>query len=193
MVEIVDLFVEFCITALSYFGPFAGIILILLESILPILPLSVFITLNLMTYGDFLGYFISLGATILGCSLSFHLFRHFFHDKWYRFIKRRDYHLMENWMEYISNISFTNLVILLALPFTPAFLVNIAAGLSQMSYRKYAIALLIGKSIMVYFWGYVGTTLLESLTDISVLLKIIGLLVLAYVLSKMVERKVHVR
>lgn len=192
MAELVNLFVTYCISTLSYFGPVAGILLILLESILPVLPLSVFITLNLMTYGDILGYLISLGSTILGCTLSFFLFRHLFQDKLYKLILRKDYHLIKKWMESISNISFTNLVILLAMPFTPAFLVNIGAGLSKMGYKKYGLALIIGKAIMVYFWGYVGTSLLESLTDILVILKIIGLLVLAYILSKLVEKKVHV-
>lgn len=193
MAELVDLFVEFCISTLSSFGIFAGVLLILLESIIPVLPLSVFITLNLMTYGDILGYLVSLLSTILGCTISFFLFRRFFQDKLYRLIHRKDYDSIKKWMASVSNISFTNLVILLALPFTPAFLVNIGAGLSKMSYKKYALALIIGKAIMVYFWGYVGTSLLESLTDISVLLKIIGLLLLAYILSKVVERKVHVR
>ena len=34
-------------------------------------------------------------------------------------------------MKSISNINFSNLVILIAIPFSPAFLINIAAGLSK--------------------------------------------------------------
>ena len=111
MVELVDLFVNYCTTTLSYLGPIAGIILILLESILPVLPLSVFITLNIMTYGNILGYIISLGATIIGCTISFYIFRIFFQDKLYKLIHRKDYNLIKKWMASISNISFTNLVI----------------------------------------------------------------------------------
>ena len=46
---------------------------------------------------------------------------------------------------------------------------------------------------MVYFWGYIGTTLLESLTDITVLFKIAFLLVLAFFVSKIVEKKLKLK
>ena len=46
---------------------------------------------------------------------------------------------------------------------------------------------------MVYFWGYIGTTLLESLTDITVLFRIAGLLVVAFLISKIVEKKLKVK
>ncbi len=191
--EFVDLFVQNCISIMSQFGIFAGVILILLESILPVLPLSVFITLNLMTYGDILGFLISWITTIIGCTCSFFLFRSIFRDRLYRFITRRNHEELEKWMKAISQIKFTNLVIILAIPFTPAFFINIAAGLSKMCYRKFFFALLIGKLVMVYFWGYVGTSLLESITDVSVLLRIAVLLLIAYLLSRFMEKKLHVK
>lgn len=190
--EYVDTFVQTCIQTMNSFGIFAGIFLILLESIIPALPLSVFITLNLMTYGNVVGFLLSWLATILGCSLSFFLFRFLFREKLNRFIKKKNQKEFEKWMRKISNISFSSLAILIAIPFTPAFFINIAAGLSKMRYRKFLLALLIGKFIMVYFWGYVGTTLMESLTDVGVLLKIVGLLGLAYILSKIMEKKMNV-
>ena len=52
---------------------------------------------------------------------------------------------------------------------------------------------MIGKMVMVYFWGYIGTTLLESLTDITILFKIGGLLVGALFVSKVVEKKLKVK
>lgn len=191
--EYIDLFVQNCISLMSQFGIFAGILLILLESIIPALPLSVFITLNLMTYGDLLGFLISWISTIVGCTASFFLFRTIFRDKLYHFIKKKDQKTLQKWMKKISNISFTNLAILIAIPFTPAFFINIASGLSKMKYQKFLLALVIGKAIMVYFWGYVGTTLLESLTDITILLKIVGLLLVVYILSKFLEKKMNVR
>ena len=70
------------------------------------------------------------------------------------------------------------------MPFTPAFVVNIVAGLCKMDFKKYFIALVIGKISMVYFWGYVGKSLLESMTNPLILIKVVGMLVGAYVLSK---------
>ena len=78
------------------------------------------------------------------------------------------------------------------MPFTPAFVVNIAAGLSNMSYKKYTLAMIIGKSFMVYFWGYVGVNLIECFTHPIYLVKIIVMVLLAYVLGKIVNKYVKV-
>ena len=192
MQEIIDTFVTNSTNILIGFGPIAGIFMIMLESMIPILPLAVFITLNIVSFGSVFGFLISWLSTILGCMLSFSLFRHFFRDKLYRLIKKKEYDKLANIMKSISDINFSNLVILIAIPFSPAFLINIAGGLSKIKIEKFFLAVVIGKLIMAYFWGYIGTTLLESLTDIGVLFKIGILLVIAFYLSKFVERKLKV-
>jgi len=138
-----------------------------------------------LVFGNLLGFTISWIATIIGCTISFFLFRKlktkiFHHEK----IKA-----LYPMVEKFGNISFEKIVIILAIPFTPAFSINIAAGLSNMSYRKYAFALLISKLFLVYFWGFVGSTLLESITDIGVIVKLMTMVLLAFILSKMVMQK----
>lgn len=193
MKEIVDTFVTHSTEIITGIGPIAGILLIILESILPMLPLSVFITLNMVSFGPLFGFLISWISTIIGCMLSFTLFRHFFQKKLYQFIKKKEKDKFADIMKTISNINFSNLVILIAIPFSPAFFINIAAGVSKVKTEKFFMAIIIGKMVMVYFWGYIGTTLLESLTDITVLFKIAGLLVGAFFLSKIVEHKLKVK
>lgn len=193
MREIIDAFVTNSTDILVSFGPIAGIILIIIESMIPVLPLAVFITLNMVSFGPIFGFLISWLATITGCMISFTLFRHFFRDKLYRFIKKKEQEKFASIMKSISNINFSNLVILISIPFSPAFLINIAGGLSKIKIEKFFLAIMIGKIIMVYFWGYIGTTLLESLTDITVLFKIAILLVLAFFASKIVEKKLKVK
>lgn len=190
--EYIDIFVQNSISTLSFLGPIAGIILIMIESILPVLPLSVFITLNIITFGNTLGFLMSLIATITGCSFSFFLFR-YFRDKLYKYLGKKKQDSIQSWLKNLSKIPFTSLAIIMAIPFTPAFFVNIAAGLSKMSYKKFFASLVLGKTVMVYFWGYIGTSLLDSLTDVTVLIKIIVLLLVTYIISKKVEKKFHVK
>ena len=192
MMEIIETFINNSTEILTGFGPIAGILMIIVESILPMLPLSVFITLNMISFGSIFGFLISWLSTIIGCMLSFMLFRHFFQKRLYMFIKKKEIDKLSNIMKSISNISFSNLVILIAIPFSPAFLINIAAGLSKIKMEKFFMAVIIGKMVMVYFWGYIGTTLLESLTDINVLFKIAILLIVAFFISKVVEKKLKV-
>ena len=193
MKEIIDAFVTTCTTTLTSLGPISGVVLIILESIIPPLPLSVFITLNMIAFGPVFGFLISWLSTIVGCMISFTLFRKVFRDKLYKLIKKKDLENVNNVMKSISNISLTNLVVFIAIPFSPAFLINIASGLSKIKVEKFFVAIIIGKMIMVYFWGYIGTSLLDSLTDITILFKIALLLIIAYILSKAVEKNMKIR
>lgn len=193
MKELIEQFVTNITNYLTALGPISGVVLILLESIFPVLPLSVFIALNIIAFGNFFGYIISLISTIVGCLGSFFLFRSCFQKKLYHYIKKKDSISLENMMKAISGISFSNLVLLIAIPFSPAFLINIAAGLSKISKEKFFFSLLIGKSVMVYFWGYIGKSLLESLTDVTVLVRISVLLLISLMLSRIVEKKMKVR
>lgn len=86
----------------------------------------------------------------------------------------------------------SNLVVVIALPFTPAFLINIASGLAGVDKKKFLIAILVGKLSIVYFWGVIGTSFLESMTDIKTIMIISVMLVIAYFVSKYISKKTHV-
>lgn len=181
-----DSIIENILLGLGLWGPILACLLILIESILPIMPLAVFITLNFISFGHVLGFFISVVFTVLGCMLSFYIFRKGLYNWFYKKIENKT--KIENLMLRFSNISFGALVTILAMPFTPAFLVNIAAGLSKMSAKKYVYALILGKAALVYFWGYVGTSLVQSLKEPIILLRIAFIMIVAYVISKFVNK-----
>lgn len=166
-----------------------GFGLIVLESIIPVLPLAVFIALNMILFGNLSGFILSWIATICGCILSYSICKYGLSNRFYKYAQK---HPKTNKMLLrIKNITFSNLVIVLAIPFTPAFSINIGAGLSKMEFKKFFFALLISKLSIVYFWGFVGTTLIESLTDMTVLMKLGFIIMIAFVLSKLVLRKFH--
>lgn len=193
MKGLIDGFVSWSTSWLISFGPIAGVLLIVLESIIPALPLAVFIALNIKSYGMLIGFIISWFSTVLGCILSFYMFRRLFQKRLYNYIKRKDSEKLDRFMNMISNISFTNLVIIVALPFTPACWINIGAGLSKISPKKFLTAIFIGKPAMVFFWGYIGKSFLESLTDVTTMIKIALLLIGAFLISKLVEKKFNLR
>lgn len=177
---------------LSSFGIWGAIIsclLIITESMLPFLPLCVFITLIFYSFGKVIGFIISWICTCIGCYLSFKLFRSKIKG-WFerKLVDKKSGKQIKKIMEYIDEISLSGLAILVAIPFTPAFAVNIAAGLSDISEKKFITGILIGKLFMVYFWGYIGTTLIECLTHPTYLIRIIIMLVLAFVISKIVNK-----
>lgn len=171
---------------LESFGIVGGFLLIMLESIIPILPLGVFVGLNVLAYGSVIGFIISYIGTICGCLLSFILFRKIIKQGFNKIFKKKSKYI-EKLMKRISNIDFNALVIILAMPFAPAFVINIAAGLSDINLKKYAVALFISKISIIFFWGYIGTSLLESITSPIIIIKIMLIIAIAYVISKIVE------
>ena len=67
---------------------FFGFFVIILESMIPILPLALFIAINMIVFGNVLGFFISWLATIIGCSISFWIFRKGLSNKLYKNIEK---------------------------------------------------------------------------------------------------------
>lgn len=183
IVEWIEVFVN---THNMFLSLLVGMLIIITESIIPALPLSVFIAINIIAFGPIIGYIISWIGTMIGCTISYYFFKKI---KLIIYKKLHKYDKLTNFINKIDKIKFSNLVLILAMPFTPAFSINIAAGLSQMEYKKYFLALLCSKIFIVYFWAFIATTFLESITDISVIIKMSLLILGAFILSKLVTKK----
>mgnify|MGYP000873439716 FL=1 len=180
------IFVMNTIDALGVYGPLLGCVFIILESIIPPLPLFVFITLNFVAYGKLVGFIISWICTCIGCLLSYFLVKKFLRNWVLKKIKNVD--LLTKWMSYIENLSLSKVTVILAIPFTPAFMVNIAAGICNMDFKKFSVAILISKIFLVYFWGVVGTGLLESLHNPRSIITVIVMMVVAYLVSLIIKK-----
>lgn len=186
--EIINELINNCINYLQATGLIGGFFLILLESMFPVLPLALFIGMNLLAFGNVTGFMLSYFATIVGCMISFSLFKYVLKNLFYKIFKKDKVKKIEKLMTRINNIDFNALVIIHALPFTPSFLTNIAAGLSNMKTKKYFVSLLIGKLAIVYFWGYIGSGLLKDIKNPMVIIKMIIIVFVAYIISKIIEK-----
>ena len=187
-----DFFIESLFDQIGYLAVILAGFLIVIESILPILPLAVFITLNIYYFGAIVGFLISWILTCVGCYISFYLFRNkvkFWFDK--RIIERNRVRL-NKLMVAFDKLKFEQLTLLIANPFTPAFMINIVAGLSSMKKRKFISSILIGKIFLVIFWGFIGTSLIDSLKDPFKILYVVVLSVLAYIVSKIINKKYNI-
>lgn len=173
-------------------GMLVGFFLVFIECFIPVLPLSVFVALNVNAFGFLGGFLISWSATCLGSYLCYLFFLFIEGKLTEKFLKRKTIKKIKNSIDKFEKIKFTELVLIITLPFTPSCLVNILAGLTKVSKEKFLIALLIGKSFTIVFWGYIGKSLIESLTDLKSLIYIFVTLTLAYIISKIVSKKMNI-
>ena len=180
--NILDIITKYLVS----WGPLGGMLVIIINSIYPILvPLGVFITFNVSAFGIFIGFVISYIGTLIGCFISYMLFKKVDNKLFTRFNEKEKVKKLKNKMK---STTIPQLAVLTALPFTPAFLVNVSAGLANLDTKKFIIGISIGKIPMILFWVFIGKSITESLTDWKTILIIIGMLVGTYVISKVLSK-----
>jgi len=173
--------------SLGVLAPVISSLLIIIEGTLAFLPLFVFVTINILTLGSILGVVLSWICTVLGSLIAFYLFRKGLAKFFQRKIEHRK--RAKKFMNAIDKIKFTQLVLIIAIPFIPSFFVNMGAGISHIQVKKYLYALLLGKIFVVIFWGYIGSSLLESITNPTKLIEIVILILIAYIIAVIVNKK----
>jgi len=190
--DLITNLVEYSTNLISDGGIIFGFLLVFLECFVPALPLSVFVALNVNAFGIFIGVLISWIGTCCGSFLCYLLFSYLGDKFAKKLFKKKTIKKMLLAIDKFKNISLTKLVFLITLPFTPSFLINILCGLAGVTREKFIIALLIGKVFVIVFWGYIGKSILESLTDIYSLIYIIFALIISYIISKIVSKKMNI-
>ena len=190
--DLINTIVEYSTEVISNGGILFGMLLIMIESFIPALPLSVFIALNTHTFGLLPGILMSWVSTCIGCYISYLIFYYVSNNIIYKYLSKKTRNKIDKAVDKFQNISLANLTVIITLPFTPAFLINILAGVSGMSKKKYIVALLIGKIFMVSFWGYIGKSFVESMTDISAIIVMSIMIIIAYALSKLIGKNANI-
>lgn len=190
--DLINTIVEYSTEVISNGGILFGMLLIMIESFIPALPLSVFIALNTHTFGLLPGILMSWVSTCIGCYISYLIFYYVSNNIIYKYLSKKTRNKIDKAVDKFQNISLANLTVIITLPFTPAFLINILAGVSGMSKKKYIVAVVIGKIFMVSFWGYIGKSFVESMTDISAIIVMSIMIIIAYALSKLIGKNANI-
>ena len=175
--ELFEKLIEFIQTS----GP-SGVVLACLlmcvESIIPMIPLVALITINMMILGKVVGFIVSWFFTCVGCILSYMIFKYGLGKKFDKLTE--DKVTINKYKKVIKNISFPTLCLIIAMPLTPAFVVNIVAGLLKIDFKKFVLAIMIGKISMIYFLGYFGMTFVKSFENPALLGKMLIVMAIVY-------------
>lgn len=181
---------EFWIAFLEAFkdlGPLAPILLAMIESFIPALPLVAIVTFNITAHGALLGFIYSWIGSTIGCYLVFSFFR--------LFVKRH----LENWirskkalckgLDWVAGADARVLFLLAMLPFTPSAFLNMAFGLSDFDFLTYVITLFFAKLLMMFSLAVFGNSLVLSFDNPWYLIPAAVLLTILILLSRYYSRK----
>ncbi len=183
------------VSRLADYGPFAGILLAMAESLFPPLPLVAIVTVNIIAYGFVLGYLYSFVGTLVGSYLMFLIIstwgkRHFEH-----MVHRSS--KFDRLLHWIKEKGFVPLFVLMTFPFTPSIVVCGLAGLAGVKNDEYFFALLFGKMIMVFSLSYIGYNITSFFTKpIRSVLMIVMIVCVSFIGKKVVawyEKRIDIR
>ena len=144
-------------------GPIAPIVLAMVESFFPPLPLVAIVALNVAAHGGLLGFLYSWAGVALGGCIMFLL--------WRRVVKRFFWKLasrsrkLERAQQWVNHFDTASLFMLALLPFTPTSFMHFAFGMSDMDEGHYLRTVLLGKGVMVGMMAVFGQSLLSSLRN----------------------------
>lgn len=171
------------------FGPLPGILLPMLEAFLPFLPLVLFVMANASAFGLWLGFLYSWLGAVAGALLVFLLVRKYGQKRILRFLKKHKQ--VQRLMKWVEKHGFGPLFILLCFPFTPSAVVNIVAGLSNISMAQYMLAVLSGKIVMIFTISFVGYDI-KSLVTQPIRTAVVALVIfILWYVGKIIEIKMN--
>lgn len=172
-------------------GPLPGILLPFIEAFLPFLPLIVFVLVNGAAYGPIEGFLWSWIGTSLGSVFVFLIIRKLGDKRILRAVRHnRQVHKVTNWLE---KHGFGPLFLLMCFPFSPSSVINVVSGLSKISIHQFVLAVLLGKSVMIFSIAYIGSSLTEFATNPF---KTIGVgigVILFWIFGKRLEKQIQKR
>ncbi|EIT84526.1 hypothetical protein A374_14390 [Fictibacillus macauensis ZFHKF-1] len=168
-------------------GFLPGILLPLLEAIIPVIPLVVIVVGNAAAYGFWLGSLYSWIGAVLGSVIVFYAVRKLGQKKFLHFVtKHKKIAKMLGWME---RHGFGTLFLIYCFPFTPSALINVIAGLSRINQKTFVLSVTLGKLVMISIISFIGYDFMNVIkSPLKLGLAALGILVL-WVGGKMVESK----
>lgn len=170
-------------------GPLVPILLAMVESFFPPLPLIAIVALNVAAHGGLLGFLYSWAGVALGGIIMF-LF-------WRRLIKRFFWKVasrspkLEKAQQWVNRFDTSSLFMLSLLPFTPTSFMHFAFGMSDFDEKRYLRAVLLGKGLMVAMMAVFGQSLVSALKNPVYLVLAVLLWGGMYWVSKRFCRKHH--
>lgn len=171
------------------FGPIPGLLLPFIEAFLPFLPIIVFILANSIVYGLIFGFLFSWISASAGAILVFILIRKMQKFRWVRRIKQQKQ--VQKITSFFERHGFGPLFLLLSFPFSPSALVNVVAAFTRMSIQQFALAVLLGKAVMIFSVSFVGDSI-ASFAQNPMKTIIVGVAIgLFWLLGKFIEKKIQ--
>ncbi|MCE5006867.1 MULTISPECIES: TVP38/TMEM64 family protein [Staphylococcus] len=167
-------------------GYIVGFLLPFIEAFIPILPIIVFVIVNVNAYGFIIGTLLAWMGTVAGSYIVFLFFRRLTHTRYMKKIQQRT--SVQRLIHFIDRKGVLPIFILMCFPFTPSALVNIVASLSHIKAHVYLTVLIASKFVMVGLVGWLGNDITTLFTSPTRLITIIIVILIVWFVGRKIEK-----
>ncbi|VDZ23946.1 TVP38/TMEM64 family protein [Staphylococcus saprophyticus] len=167
-------------------GYIAGFLLPFIEAFIPILPIIVFIIVNVNAFGWFIGTVLAWAGTVAGSYIVFLFFRRLNNTKYMKKLQQRT--SVQRLIHFIDRRGVIPIFILMCFPFTPSALVNIVASMSHIKAHAYLTVLIISKFIMIGLVGWLGNDITTLFSNPTRLITIVVVIIIVWFVGRKIEK-----
>ncbi|MGO2788215.1 MAG: TVP38/TMEM64 family protein, partial [Staphylococcus saprophyticus] len=153
---------------------------------IPILPIIVFIIVNVNAFGWFIGTVLAWAGTVAGSYIVFLFFRRLNNTKYMKKVQQRT--SVQRLIHFIDRRGVIPIFILMCFPFTPSALVNIVASMSHIKAHAYLTVLIISKFIMIGLVGWLGNDITTLFSNPTRLITIVVVIIIVWFVGRKIEK-----
>ena len=169
--------------------PIAALFLAAMEAIIPPIPLTAVVGLNVASFGVLRGFLYSWLGTCAGCTVVFLLFHLVSELRWVRRLLGGE--RISRAVCLVNRIGLPTLFLIAMLPFTPSAFLNFAFGICAYPRRRFLLTLYPAKAVMIGSLSVFGGALRAAEQNPCFLLLAAVILVLLYIISNRVMKEVE--
>ncbi|EFM10360.1 hypothetical protein PaecuDRAFT_2796 [Paenibacillus curdlanolyticus YK9] len=183
--------IERTLQSYSAYGPLPGLLMPVLEALVPALPLVVIVAANANIYGLWYGFLLSWIGVTLGASIVFWLARTLGSrlGAWFQ----RRFPKTQKFFHWIERKGFTPLFLFACFPFTPSALINVVAGFSALPFRTFLVATLLGKAVMIFSISLVSADISNFTREPWRIIVLVSVLLVMWFGGKKLETRYQVK
>lgn len=184
-----DEFINQLLDQYESLGPLPGILLPFIEAFLPFLPLVVFVLANAAAYGLLEGFLLSWAGACSGSIVVFLVVRRLESKKIFKVIrKNKQVRKVTDW---VDRHGFGPLFVLMCFPFSPSSIINVVSALSKISMQQFILAVVLGKSVMIFSIAYVGSSIMSFAKEPMKTIVVGVCIILFWLIGKYIERRLQ--
>ena len=150
------------ISKAGVYGPLAFIFIQVIQVVVPIIPGGVVLAAGGVLFGTIEDFIYNYIGIIVGSSIHFLLIRRYGSPLVKKFSSEKTYNKYKNWLE-TDNHFYKLFVIAILLPGAPDDLLCMFAGLTEMTFKKFLVTILIAKPLSIVLYSVLVNVISELL------------------------------